>query len=199
MKYKWKKCFRIAVATSVTCMLGITSLPATALDKYAKDASQATDKTAVEYWYDGKKKRQIIMDANIIASFDQQQDIGRDVTGNIRGGIRLRDVSEIGGSREVLGSRNGNLSPLFYSSSGGQRRALPGGVIVSLDKSWSREQAMQWLAQRNLSVRRELAIANTFLVVSPAGRTSLDLANRLFESGEVTAASPNWWVEMHTR
>ncbi len=32
-----------------------------------------------------------------------------------------------------------------------------------------------------------------WLVATPAGLASLDLANRLHESGDFESASPNWW------
>lgn len=184
-------------------LIPLVSVPVLAMgDTPSKSGEKTAVVDAADYWYDGSKKRSIVMDASVIASFGKDQAPGVDVTGNIKGGVRLFDVSQSGGSKTVLRSSDDDtISPLFYdaASRGGQRRALPGGVVVRLNSSWSRDQALQWFADRNLSVINELAIKNTFVIAAPAGRASLELANSLYETGEVQMSSPNWWKEVHTR
>ena len=58
-------------------------------------------------------------------------------------------------------------------------------------------QAEGWLSARALEKVRDLPVApNAFLVKSAPGIRSLELANELFESGEVVRATPNWWREL---
>ena len=71
---------------------------------------------------------------------------------------------------------------------------------MTLPPDWSEERAAEWLASKALRVVRKLVIGqHVYLVATESGVASLTLANRLVESGEVEAASPNWWQEVSDR
>lgn len=79
-------------------------------------------------------------------------------------------------------------------------RALPGNIIVRLDPNWSSAQVDAWLASQGLTKIGQLPMANNLLVLSaPPGLASLELANRLQESGTVISAQPDWWQQVERR
>lgn len=95
-------------------------------------------------------------------------------------------------------------SPVYRegNSPAGRLMALPGGVLVKFKPEWSRARIDAWLAQRALAVERALPIAGGgqwFAVATPSGAPALDTANALFESGDVLAATPNWWRQTRAR
>jgi hypothetical protein len=67
-------------------------------------------------------------------------------------------------------------------------------VIVRF-KAGSTDSDIAALAARHgLTLQRRIGdLGTTYLVACPPGEPSLALANRLFESGDFEAASPNWW------
>ena len=85
-------------------------------------------------------------------------------------------------------------------SPAGRLMALPGGVLVKLDPSWSDDQARAWAAGKGLSVAQRLnTTGNWYLLASAPGNAALELANQLHASGEVLSASPNWWKQTQPR
>lgn len=84
-------------------------------------------------------------------------------------------------------------SPVFRDE-GGRARALPGGVVVVLDAALDDADARALIARHGAAASRRIA-DRVWLVESPAGMASLELANRLADTGAFTAAQPNWWVE----
>jgi hypothetical protein len=89
------------------------------------------------------------------------------------------------------------LSPVFRDASG-QPRALPGGVIVSLEQALPEPQARERLAAAGLVPLRQIG-ERMWLVDSPAGIAALELANRLQEEGRFRFAQPNWWTPKATK
>ncbi len=78
-------------------------------------------------------------------------------------------------------------------------RALPGGVLVRLDPAWDAARVDAWLAAHRLNAVRWLPIPNMLVVDTAPGLEALRVANALFESGEVLAASPDWSLSFETR
>jgi hypothetical protein len=89
------------------------------------------------------------------------------------------------------------VSPLFKDAAG-QPRALAGGVIVGLTEALPPEEASARLAADGLTPVRQIN-ARMWLVESPVGLASLDLANRLQESGRYDFVQPNWWKPRTTK
>jgi hypothetical protein len=88
-------------------------------------------------------------------------------------------------------------SPVLRDESG-RLRALPGGVLVQLRRPLPPEQAQALLQGAGLAPTR--AINDTlWLVDSPLGLASLQLANRLHRSGQFASAQPSWWLERRLR
>jgi hypothetical protein len=94
------------------------------------------------------------------------------------------------------GSEATAVSPVFRDRAGGQGqpRALPGGVIVRLREGTGDAARQALFARHGLQpVREQSGGTGAWLVAAPAGLPSLELANRLYESGDFAGASPNWW------
>jgi hypothetical protein len=89
------------------------------------------------------------------------------------------------------------VSPIFLDSTG-QPRALPGGVIVSFRQELPEAQARARLEESGLTPRRQLG-PRMWLVDSPVGVASLDLAERLQGDERFEFAQPNWWRPRATK
>lgn len=89
------------------------------------------------------------------------------------------------------------VSPLFIDASG-RPRALPGGVIVSLKEVLRDAQAREQLQAAGLTPVRQIG-ERMWLVESPAGLASLELANRLHATGRFEFVQPNWWQPRTTK
>ncbi len=130
-------------------------------------------------WHDGATIRALTLDPGLRADFSA--------------GLAARPV--------VLRASPGPLkdvspalqSPVLRDESG-RARALPGGVVVTFAAAPDDAAARALLAAHGATAVRPLS-ARAWLVESPAGLASLELANRLAATGAFAGAQPNWWVE----
>lgn len=161
-------------------------------------------------YYDGNKKMVVYIQSDLAASFGEA---GTETL--VRGAPDATLVKKMGfvsiyrvnatyarnlKSRNTAGTTS--VSPVFTRSAegGGMKMALPGGVIVVLDKSWNSSRCEQWIKSRKLSVVKKLPITgNYYEIASGAGLASLELANSLRNEEGVLSATPNWWREMSRR
>jgi hypothetical protein len=89
------------------------------------------------------------------------------------------------------------VSPVFKDASG-RLRALPGGVIVAFRQALAEEEARSALEAAGLVPLRQIG-ERMWMVDSPAGIASLELANRLQADGQFGFAQPNWWQPKATK
>ena len=89
------------------------------------------------------------------------------------------------------------VSPVFVDASG-QPRALPGGIIVGLKQGLREAQAREQLQAAGLAPLRQIG-ERMWLVESPLGLASLELANRLHATGQFDFVQPNWWQPRTTK
>jgi hypothetical protein len=83
-------------------------------------------------------------------------------------------------------------SPVLRDESG-TPRALPGGVMVVLHKPLDDNAARALFQAAGVQPVRRIQ-STIWLIASPAGLPSLDVAKRLHESGWFQSAEPNWWT-----
>jgi hypothetical protein len=105
-------------------------------------------------------------------------------------------------SQKLHLSSGAHYSPLFREGEQGEGRmsALPGNVIVIFYSNWSTEKIKKWAFQHHLVMLKNLENSSQiWMVQSPPGLESLQLANQLYETGEVLASIPNWWKESAKR
>lgn len=133
------------------------------------------------YWYDGAVRRPLWSEPGVVADFEGA----------------AREKSSVIKPSALVKPGAGGQSGVFRdhaSASGASPRALPGGVILRFKPDTAEAERADLIARHGLTVVRELAPGSgTLLVASPPGEASLTLANRLYESGQFAAASPNWW------
>lgn len=168
---------------------------------------------SVEY-YDGESKRTVWLSNELLAELEPSED-GRarvlqlDSAAEQRPepqlGVRLWRVRAAQGVEEA--SREMTRDALRFSvvlhdsaSSRSPLSALPGGVVATFPAGWDRARIDAWSAARGLGATEPVvAEANMFLLASAPGLASIELANRLHESGELVACTPNVWRQASTR
>jgi hypothetical protein len=163
------------------------------------------------YYYDGAQKLPIQLRTDLAADFSRPSAQATSAnaqavaaTSTVAGDslVRIYRVpSVVVRSADAAGATTG-ASPVYAQGDSGRGRlmALPGGVMVKFKPDWTRARIDAWLAERGAKVGRALGMqGNWFLVDTAPGSASLELANSMFESGEVLSASPNWWMQTSTR
>jgi hypothetical protein len=158
------------------------------------DARQAKAKSMAYTWYDGGQPRQVWLDNSLVAEFGHRtESASKPVLA--ANGVRVWRQDDPAVTRAQA---DGRMSPIMRDSGSGRMRALPGNVIVTLDPGWNKDQIDAWLTANQLQEASRLA-NNVVVVSAPPGLPSLELANRLQESGKVVAAQPNWWKQTNQR
>jgi len=167
-------------------------------------------------WYDGAQAQTIWLNPNVIAEFDpstQSSQMTKAVDAKAQmlplkqsqRGIRLWQV-QTPANMVVRGlsvsNPSGKYSPVFHdsTSNSGAMRALPGNIIVYLDPKWDAATTSNWIAAHKLELVKKLEFgSNIFVFKTAPGLDALNIANALYQSGEVVAAFPDWWKESFTR
>lgn len=159
--------------------------PATRLAKPATEARGTDPAAATHYWYDGDRRRTLVVDETLRADFA----VGKAVPADRKGlGGKALDAKDPETAAGAIVFRDAD-SPAV-------KRALPGGVIVTTHAPTDAGALGRLLAPHGLAVSRPLDPGGTrWLVETPPGVAGLELANRLHESGDFAAVQPNWWRE----
>ena len=147
-------------------------------------AGATKDSAATRYWYEDGKRRALRVDPAWIADFA--------APAATRPGKRPSPLKRSIGGEKALESLPSGASPVFRDDQGAQR-ALAGGIVVRLREADSKDARARLAAAGLLPIRPIDPQGRTWLVASPAGTPSLDLANQMHESGRFESASPNWW------
>ncbi|MBE7437139.1 MAG: hypothetical protein HS115_01700 [Spirochaetales bacterium] len=172
----------------------------------------------IEYHYfDGDKRITIFLQPDLLAIFSRSQSQSETkarsvdasarllATGSEVHIFRISDKGAVDSLRQgvVPGAlkTDGSASPVFSDArSGGIKRALPGGVIVSLNPVWDDKQVATWANSLGLEIIQKLNITgNYYALKTAAGIQSLLKANELKARPEVLLALPNWWSEYSHR
>ena len=163
-------------------------------------------------WYDGSQKRTVWLNPGLVAEFRRGSPgtsllLQNHPLANVRQvhhSVRIWELPARQFSGAVLnreetpGSMSTVYSPVFRDApnQSGSMRSLPGNVIVYLNPDWNQGQITLWMATRGFKVIKKLAIkSNVYVLETGPGMEALQLANALYESGEVIAAFPDWWQE----
>jgi hypothetical protein len=146
-------------------------------------AGRAANAAGLYYYEDGRKKT-LRVDPGWVADFASppKPEPGKPRT----------PVKRFIGGEKGLETLPSGSSPVFRDDNGAMR-ALAGGVVVRLREA-DVPDARARLADAGLLPIRQLdPEGRSWLVASPAGIPSLELANQLHESGKFESATPNWW------
>jgi hypothetical protein len=159
------------------------------------------------YWYDSGVKKGLHMDSELVADFDSASDeesAVRKANPNAsrvkgqHGGTKLWKVASPKSAvkKSAAMKPGAGVSPVFREGGhpGGRIMSLPGNVVVFFKSDWSEQTVKDWVAAQNLEIVDKLNIGkNAYVIKTGPGLESLNLANKLQESGEVESATPNWW------
>lgn len=143
-----------------------------------------TPKAASLYYYENGRKKALRVDPGWVADFAAP---AKPEPGKPRTPVKRFIGGEKGLERLPSGS-----SPVFRDDNGAAR-ALGGGVIVRLRDAGLPETHARLAGAGLVPVRPLDPEGRTWLVDAPPGLASLELANRLHESGQYESAAPNWW------
>jgi hypothetical protein len=183
----------------VSCGLSLFFLLSCSVSGIAKEKSSY-------YWYDGKQKKPLSLDRQRWIEFDtdksrQPSASKEQLLEKKIGSAKVYRLSEGGQTKSIQSTHSikksadedGTLFSEVFDSSG-QMKALPGGIIVSFKKDWDEKAIAQWADKQNLVINKPLLRnINLWLINSPSGIETLNLANKITEQGEVNYATPNWW------
>lgn len=167
-------------------------------------------------WYDGDREQKVWLNPQVVAEFNPGKlgaTVARRADANAKmlpmkrnqAGVRLWQMNNTGDAA-IRGLSSGNptgkYSPVFHvgPSTTTSMRALPGNIIVYLNPAWDGVAVKSWLKARKLEVVKKLEIGpNIYVLKTRPGLEALDTANKLYKSGEVKAAFPDWWQEVETK
>jgi len=140
-------------------------------------------------WLDNGRRRTLRVDPDWVVDFrDSKPRLERRDAPASRAGTG----AGTGAGTEKAAPPPAGISPVLRDESGAAR-ALPGGVIVRL-RDADLADPRKALADAGVDALRPIdPEERTWLVASPAGLETLDLANRLNESGRFESVTPNWW------
>ena len=181
------------------------TIQATALAALAVLGTQAAWAASSAHYFDGTNQRTITLDPKWVAVITpppQQSSANGQAAPRVASGAAAPLVVLQPSSQPMARTTGTQTSPVYRegNSPAGRLMALPGGVLVKLAPEWTDAQVRAWMDVKGLTVRQRMNIAGHWYVVeSPAGNASLELANALQQSGEVLSASPNWWKQTTTR
>jgi hypothetical protein len=150
----------------------------TSVGTASKPSRVVAKSTPNHWWRDGAVRRPLSIDRSLEADFSPG----------------------LGNSASVLrpaGSATKSAAPLVspvLRDETGRARALPGGVLVVLKRAVDDDAARALIVSAGAVPARRIS-DTIWLLEGPTGLGSLELANRLHESGTFASAQPNWWVE----
>ena len=161
-------------------------------------------------WRDGNRVRTVYLDSELVLAASDVGSVPGEKVAETGFGAIVRMTAEtrvaveageirVAGDSRVAGDRSQSdaAQPVFRSRSGAVM-ALPGGVVLILDREWSEAQVAAFLSANGIESGRVSPlgeIPNGFVVATGPGFGSLNLANALAEQEGVIVSMPNWWTQ----
>lgn len=187
-----------------------------AMGSKGKDPKNTAKGGETYVWYDGDRQRTVWLNPNLLAEFSpgpadtsavrQTFPTAREVLSK-QAAVRLWQLDGDTLAKTAVvelrdANPSGRFSPVFHdgSAGAGRKRALPGNIIVYFKPAWNPAQIERWARDKQLAIVEKMRFGqNIYVIKTDPGLEALQTANRLYESGEVMAAFPNWWKEVTTR
>lgn len=179
--------------------------------------STSTESDLQSYvWYDGQQRKTVWLNPSLMAEFgtgSAKKSLLKEKfpAASIKKSYRSIQIWQhktksftdtLEASDRSTEQTQSKYSPVFHDAPtrSGSMRSLPGNIIVYLNPDWDKVEIRRWLELGGHEVVKKLDVrANVFVIKTEAGINALQLANELYESGEVVAAFPDWWLESTTR
>lgn len=204
-------------ATDDAATPGLRAAPATAKASPTRQVSLAVPSRAgkaaavkhqplqriVEY-YDGEFRRTLWLSEDTVLDMDAvsaeaailtEAPESAGTSSEMRGGRTWKVGRGRADAVAVEVARRGHrISPVLHmaGTEGAPMVGLPGGVIVTVPPDWSCERVAIWASNWGHSVEKVVqSQMGMYLIATGPGLESIELANRMHESGEILAATPN--------
>lgn len=84
-----------------------------------------------------------------------------------------------------------------YTNQSNTKLVPTGNIIVYFPLSMTEMEVKAWSAKKGIRAKEKLPLKtkNVWLLETPSGKKSIEIANKIHESGEVESATPNFWIE----
>lgn len=207
---------RLAVGAAL--LLTLSTAAATDATHHAPKAPPKATTTLNQHyvWYDGDEPRTVWLDPYLVADFTREPAHAAALKRAFpraqaltrrHAGMRLWKADERVGASETVRTLSATTATDDYSpvlrdapSEEAPLRALPGNVIVYFEPDWDEARVRAWVHAQGLTIVKRLEIGrNVYVLETEAGLAALETANRLYLSGDVVAAFPDWWREVVPR
>ena len=179
-------------------------------------ASKSGALTQSFVWYDGNQRRTVWLDPSLVVEFStadvSQSSLKKEYPNSqlhsaVGRMVRIWNMGpglDTEAATQKLRAQKSpeRYSPIFHEGSqvSSRKRALPGNVVVYLKPEWSSSEVDQWVAKGGYTVVKKLSFGkNILLIKTSEGLESLTTANQIYQSGQVVAATPEWWEEIQVK
>jgi hypothetical protein len=163
------------------------------------------------HWWRGKEKIPLELVSDHVVDFapsESQNPASQSLKPlsikKLRGGVQVLKYTKADFSKAMMAKSvaNQRTSPLFRQ--GGELIAFSGGVVVTFRAGVTESKVREFCAQQGLVLKRKYTLTEEqqiWVVDSPAGLESLNLANELSEnqSNLIEVARPSFWQPLDTR
>jgi hypothetical protein len=206
-----------SLSKMMVAIIGLTfTLNVMGASKQVSGSKAGKQLTQSYTWHDGAREMVVWLNPQVVAEFNPGKSgevAAKNADSNAKvlpikrqqQGVRLwqmNNTSEVAVRGMSEKNSTGKYSSVFHDDQNGRgaMRALPGNIIISLNPAWDATTVNNWFKTKQLEVLKKLEIgANIFIVKTTPGLEALNKANELYLSGEVVAAFPDWWQEVHHR
>ncbi|MDO4636874.1 MAG: hypothetical protein Q4B13_04915 [Lautropia sp.] len=106
----------------------------------------------------------------------------------------IKQLRSLKGNRLSLKDNAGSAISPVLKDAAGRRYSLPGGLIVTLKEEMSETDGRALLISAGLKPERQIT-GRVWIVNSPAGLETINMANQQNAKGIFTDVSPNWWTK----
>jgi hypothetical protein len=161
---------------------------------------------AADFWHDGQHERRLYQDSRLVAQLVYPSNSTSSTTRQVNAAATTDERPQVRLLRaQERSTRRPNQTQevevaVYRDSPRGPVRVATGGVLLRLQPELSRQEQADWLEQAGLqSLPASQALAGYWLISSPPGDASIELANRLQAEEVVVSASPNWWRPRNKR
>ena len=108
--------------------------------------------------------------------------------------VETKQLHTLKSTRGALTSTSGGTVSPVLKDAAGRRYGLPGGLIVTLKQDMSEADGRAQLVAAGLKPERQIT-GRVWVVESPAGLETIEMANQQNAKGIFTDVSPNWWTK----